>query len=182
MPLLSSRSCPDRSPARWHTVRSVSVSFVRYGACHNATSNHRASECEFKRMSRTSEGGTPSHSKQTRQFTRSRLESGFGSAANGGELLCLAMATCYCNDIYREAAKRAMDIIRVQVEASAEFGEPGAPASQLSYSVTVFARAPEGAIDDLIRYTDGVAEVQNTLRQGIPVRLAGARAISVGGP
>jgi hypothetical protein len=92
------------------------------------------------------------------------------------------MATCYCNDIYREAAKRAMDIVSVQVEASAEFGEPGAPANQLSYSVTVLARAPEAAIDDLIRHTDRVAEVQNTLRQGMPVRLAGAKAISVGGP
>ncbi|MGE5248812.1 MAG: OsmC family peroxiredoxin, partial [Bacteroidota bacterium] len=28
---------------------------------------------------------------------------GFGSSANGGELLFLALATCYCNDIYREA-------------------------------------------------------------------------------
>ena len=30
---------------------------------------------------------------------------GFGSSTNGGELLFLALATCYCNDIYREAAK-----------------------------------------------------------------------------
>jgi organic hydroperoxide reductase OsmC/OhrA len=28
---------------------------------------------------------------------------GFGSSANGAELLFLALATCYCNDIYREA-------------------------------------------------------------------------------
>ncbi|HKI85426.1 MAG TPA: OsmC family peroxiredoxin, partial [Thermoanaerobaculia bacterium] len=27
---------------------------------------------------------------------------GLGSAANGGEVLLLALATCYCNDIYRE--------------------------------------------------------------------------------
>jgi organic hydroperoxide reductase OsmC/OhrA len=31
---------------------------------------------------------------------------GYGSSASGGELLFLALATCYCNDIYREAAKR----------------------------------------------------------------------------
>ena len=31
---------------------------------------------------------------------------GFGSSANGGELLFLALATCYCNDIYREADKK----------------------------------------------------------------------------
>ena len=33
---------------------------------------------------------------------------GFGSSANGGELLFLALATCYCNDIYREADIRTL--------------------------------------------------------------------------
>ena len=42
-------------------------------------------------------------------------ESGFGSSANGGELLFLALATCYCNDIYREAGKRGMKVERVEV-------------------------------------------------------------------
>ena len=28
---------------------------------------------------------------------------GRGSSVNGGELLFLALATCYCNDLYREA-------------------------------------------------------------------------------
>ena len=31
-----------------------------------------------------------------------------GSGVNGGELLCLALATCYCNDIYREGARRGI--------------------------------------------------------------------------
>jgi organic hydroperoxide reductase OsmC/OhrA len=31
--------------------------------------------------------------------------SGFGSSINGGELLLLSLATCFCNDIYREAVK-----------------------------------------------------------------------------
>ena len=105
--------------------------------------------------------------------------SGFGSVANGGELLCLALATCYCNDVYREAAKRAVEVVGVAVEARADFGEAGAAASRLSYGVTVSARAPEAAILDLIRHTDSVAEVQNTLRLGIPVRLETARAVTV---
>ena len=41
---------------------------------------------------------------------------GFGSSANGGELLFLALATCYCNDIYREAAKRGIEVVGVEVE------------------------------------------------------------------
>jgi uncharacterized OsmC-like protein len=47
---------------------------------------------------------------------------GFGSSVNGGEMLFLALATCYCNDIYREAKKRGMAVERVEVEISGEFG------------------------------------------------------------
>ena len=108
--------------------------------------------------------------------------SGFGSVANGGELLCLAMATCYCNDVYREAQKRAIEVIRVDVEAQAEFGDPGASASRLSYRVTVLARAPEREIRDLILHTDGVAEVQNTLRRGMSVQLESFNAVSIDVP
>jgi organic hydroperoxide reductase OsmC/OhrA len=51
--------------------------------------------------------------------------SGLGSRANGGELLCLALATCYCNDVYREADNRGIAVTRVEVEAQASFGAPG---------------------------------------------------------
>ena len=104
--------------------------------------------------------------------------SGFGSAANGGELLCLALATCYCNDIYCEAAKRGIEVASVEVEASAEFGAEGAPASRLSYRAIVHANAAEDAIRDLAVHTDRVAEVQNTLRLGLPVTLESVAAVS----
>jgi len=97
--------------------------------------------------------------------------SGFGSSANGGELLCLALATCYCNDLYREAAKRSIEVIGVEVQASAEFGAEGHPASRFAYRVLVRAKAAEVAIRDLITDTDKVAEVHNTLRLGMPVVL-----------
>jgi organic hydroperoxide reductase OsmC/OhrA len=97
--------------------------------------------------------------------------SGFGSSANGGELLCLALATCYCNDIYREAEKLAIEVVRAEVDAFAEFGEPGAPATRLFYRTKVVARAPETRIRELILHTDRMAEVHNTLRKGIPVEL-----------
>lgn len=105
--------------------------------------------------------------------------SGFGSSANGGELLCLALATCYCNDLYREAAKRSVEVLGVEVQASATFGAEGLPASRLSYRVSVRAKAAEDVIRDLITHTDQVAEVQNTLRLGIPVDLESFKAESV---
>ena len=107
--------------------------------------------------------------------------SGSGSAANGGELLCLAMATCYCNDLYREAAKRGIEVAGVEVQASAEFDSDGAPARRLSYRVVVEAKAPEASIRDLIVHTDTVAEIQNTLRLGLPVTLESYAAKPTGG-
>ena len=55
---------------------------------------------------------------------------GLGSSVNGGELLFLALATCYCNDLYREASKRGIDIERLQVEVSGEFEAEGETRAQ----------------------------------------------------
>lgn len=105
---------------------------------------------------------------------------GFGSSANGGELLFLALATCYCNDIYREARKRGIEVVGVQVEVSGEFGGEGMPAQNITYRASVDAKATHEEILDLMRHTDSVAEIQNTLRHASPVILAqcDARAIA----
>jgi organic hydroperoxide reductase OsmC/OhrA len=98
---------------------------------------------------------------------------GAGSSINGGELLCLALATCYCNDLYREAAQRGLRLDGVEVEAVAEFGGPGEPARRITYTARVNSDAPEAEIEELLRHTDQVAEVHNTLRAGIAVELRG---------
>ena len=97
---------------------------------------------------------------------------GYGSSANGGELLFLALATCYCNDIYREAAKRNIKIDRVEVSVEGEFGSEGEPAKSVTYRAKIDAQASEAEIRELMQYTDTVAEIQNTLRMGTPVVLA----------
>jgi organic hydroperoxide reductase OsmC/OhrA len=101
---------------------------------------------------------------------------GVGSSANGGELLCLALATCYCNDLYREARKRGIEVERVEVEVNATFGAEGAPAEQIAYAARVSAKASREAIIELIRHTDRVTEIQNTLRRACPVALTGIEA------
>lgn len=105
---------------------------------------------------------------------------GFGSSANGGELLFLALATCYCNDIYREARKRGIAIERVQVEVSGEFGGEGEPARNVSYRAKVDAKTTRDQILDLMRHTDSVAEIQNTLRASASVLLAHCEANEIG--
>ena len=106
---------------------------------------------------------------------------GFGSSVNGAELLFLALATCYCNDIYREAKKRRIEVENVQVEVDGEFGGEGEAARRINYRATVAARASREEILDLMRHTDSVAEIHNTLRQGMPVVLANCEAHEVQG-
>lgn len=97
---------------------------------------------------------------------------GFGSAVNGGELLFLALATCFCNDLYREATKRKMTLDSVEVNVSGKFGKEGEPASEISYKVNVGAKNhSENEINELIQFVDSVAEIHNTLRKGINVDL-----------
>jgi uncharacterized OsmC-like protein len=97
---------------------------------------------------------------------------GYGSSANGGELLFLALASCYCNDIYREAAKRNIKVERVEVSAEGDFGAEGTPAKNVSYRAKVFADAGEDEIRELMKFTDTVAEIQNTLRVANTVTLS----------
>ena len=96
---------------------------------------------------------------------------GFGSRVNGGELLFLALATCYCNDIYREAQKRSIEVTGVEVEVSGEFGAEGEGARNIHYHAKVESSAPAGVVQDLIRHTDALAEIHNTLRASVPVQL-----------
>jgi uncharacterized OsmC-like protein len=104
--------------------------------------------------------------------------SGFGSSVNGGELLFLALATCYCNDIYREAAKRNIKVERVEVEVNGEFGAAGKPAHDVTYRAQVHAQGSEEEIRALMEYTDTVAEIQNTLRVATPVVLTTAEVVN----
>jgi organic hydroperoxide reductase OsmC/OhrA len=98
--------------------------------------------------------------------------SGLGSSASGGELLFLALATCYCNDLYREAERAGITVERVEVEVAGAFGGVGEPARNVTYRARVVARgSSEEEVRRLLEHTDEVAEVQNTLRAGVAVRM-----------
>jgi organic hydroperoxide reductase OsmC/OhrA len=96
-----------------------------------------------------------------------------GSGVNGGEFLMLALATCYCNDLYREAGRLGISLQHVEVEASATFGGIGLAASDVRYRAKVQSTASPQVVAQLLRETDAVAEVHNTLRKGVSVQLLG---------
>ena len=119
---------------------------------------------------------------QSQALTIPPKATGFGSSANGGELLFLALATCYCNDVYREAEKQHIRIQSVEVTVEGDFGAPGEPARNVVYRARVTAQASEDAIRSLMQQTDQVAEIQNTLRSATPVTLIQIEAVSKGEP
>lgn len=96
---------------------------------------------------------------------------GGGSEVNGGEFLMLALATCYCNDLYREARRLGLQVDGVEVEAAADFLGVGLAASNVRYRAHVESPEPCERLDQLLRETDAVAEVHNTLRAPTDVTL-----------
>lgn len=94
-----------------------------------------------------------------------------GSSVTGGELLFLALATCFCNDAYREAAKWNINVQNVEVEVEGDFEAEGKPASNIVYRAKISADASEERIQELMLQIDSMAEIQNTLRLGTPVKL-----------
>ncbi len=104
---------------------------------------------------------------------------GFGSSVNGAELLFLALATCFCNDLYREAGKNGIKVQQVEVAVEGDFGAEGEPATNVTYRAKVTAQASEEDIRRLIKQTDRATEIQNTLRRGTPVVLTSFEAIRV---
>lgn len=95
---------------------------------------------------------------------------GLGSAVNGGELLMAALATCYCNDLYREAARLGIEISGCEVVASAQFNGVGLGAESVVYAARIESSASSGQIELLLAETDRLAEVHNTLRAGCQVQ------------
>lgn len=81
------------------------------------------------------------------------------------------MATCFCNDIYREAKKKKIYITKVEVEASGEFSVEGESGYSISYSAKLEGDATDEDLNELIKHTDKMAEIQNTLRKGVKVTL-----------
>lgn len=98
--------------------------------------------------------------------------SGYGSSYSGAELLFLALATCICNDLYREASKKSISLTSVEVTVTGKFEHEGQPGTDIRYSVVATSdENTEEEINDLIKHVDKIAEIHNTVRKGTPVVL-----------
>ena len=93
-------------------------------------------------------------------------------------MLLLAIGGCYSNDVFREAAKRGIPVKNVHVRVSADWAGDPVRAQNVSFTVEVEADSTEAEISELIRHTDRVAEIPNSLRLGTDVKLASFKAIA----
>ncbi|HEX2974323.1 MAG TPA: OsmC family protein [Bacteroidales bacterium] len=109
--------------------------------------------------------------KEEKQIEIPSKSTGFGSAVSGGELLLLSIATCFCNDLYREAKKRNLHISAVDVIVTADFESEGEAGTNFQYSVNVESEESAAEIKNLIVHTDQLAEIHKTLRQGVRIKL-----------
>jgi len=91
-----------------------------------------------------------------------------GPAANGAQVLHLAVALCVLNDTYREAERLSLKIEGVTVEADGQFDEAWR-STGITYSVTVDTQAPAEDVAHLHAVVDEVAEVPRALRAGAKV-------------
>jgi organic hydroperoxide reductase OsmC/OhrA len=105
---------------------------------------------------------------------------GRGLGFNGGQLLNLAVAACFSNDLFREAARIGIDLKRVRVTVHSDYGGSPTVSGPIEVEVEVDADAATERLAELIRLVDHVAEIPNSLRQGTAVRLAAARINGAG--
>ena len=110
---------------------------------------------------------------------RSPGDGGQGMGFNGGQLLLLALGACYANDVFREADRRDLEVLGVRVVVECDWEGTPTTARNVRFSTRVEAAADEDEILELIHHVDGIAEIHNTLRNGIEVELAEAEAVAV---
>jgi len=83
--------------------------------------------------------------------------------------LLFSLATCFCNDIYREAAKKILPYQALMLKSTGDFAAEGEPVQILNTLLTLFQIHLQ--MEDLIDHTNKVAEIHNTLRKGPNITL-----------
>ena len=116
---------------------------------------------------------------RTLTIDRSEQAGGMGLGYSGGELLFLAIGACFCNDLFREAAKRSIVVKSVHVDVDGDWGGDPVRAQNVTFSTRVEAEASEADIQELIAHTNRIAEIHNSLRLGTSVTLVSSHALPV---
>jgi putative redox protein len=96
---------------------------------------------------------------------------GGGLGFNGGQLLYLAIAACWSNDLYREAATMGIDVDGVEITVDGDFPSRGSGSTPISVDVVVRSQAPEERVRELIAEVERVAEIPRAIRDATPIEV-----------
>jgi uncharacterized OsmC-like protein len=108
---------------------------------------------------------------RTVTIDRSAEAGGLGLGFSGGELLFLAIGGCFSNDLYREAPTSGIEIKSAHIEVTGDWGGDPVRAQNVTLTARVEADAPAAKVRELIKHTNRVAEIPNSLRLGTEVKL-----------
>ena len=96
---------------------------------------------------------------------------GRGLGFSGGQLLYAAIAGCYSNDLYREAATMGIALRRVSLTVDGDFPKRGEPSTPITVDLEVEGDAPAERLRELVDLVDRIAEIPNSIRGTTPVTL-----------
>jgi putative redox protein len=100
---------------------------------------------------------------------------GRGLGFNGGQLLYAAIAACYSNDLYREAASLGLMLRRVALTVDGDFPARGEPSTPITIDVELDGDASWYRLKELVELVDRVAEIPNSIRGATPVDIREVR-------
>ena len=96
---------------------------------------------------------------------------GGGLGFSGGQLLYMAIAACWSNDLYREAATMGIELDGVEITVDGDFPARGAGSTPITVDVLVRSSAPEERVRELIAEVERVAEIPRAIREGPPIEI-----------
>jgi uncharacterized OsmC-like protein len=100
---------------------------------------------------------------------------GRGLGFNGGQLLYLAVAGCFSNDLFREARADGIQLDRVVVRVHGDFEGDPPVSTAITIDVEIEGGAPHERLANLVGRVDEIAEIPNSLRRGTKVALGDVR-------
>jgi putative redox protein len=116
--------------------------------------------------------------KQTITIGRPEGVGGDGLGYSGGQVLVLAVGTCFYNNLYYAADERGINIRSVELEVSSGWTEEPKVSSGIVINAKVEADASPADIEELIHQANHVSTVSNSVRQGTTVSMGSVQIVS----
>jgi uncharacterized OsmC-like protein len=83
----------------------------------------------------------------------------------------MAIAACWSNDLYREAATMGIDLDGVEITVDGDFPARGSGSTPITVDVVVRSAAPEPRVRELIAEVERVAEIPRAIREATAIKV-----------